>query len=350
MKRYLISTAAALVVLTSFLFFADSVEGSLRQIRRMVKRKEYAEARRMLREELQSLKGKEYGAGLLLLANIETDSDKAESLYDEVLSVGDSRDRLSARLGLAKIHYALGEYRKVVDILARVEPAFRCGECYESIYLRALAWKQLREYARARREFEMIDRGDFLEWSYMALAELDIEEGRIERAIELYETIGGSHSNPIAGFKLGECYEILGNRNKAEKTYRTVIHQFPRSLEAPKAQEKLRYVRRGGKKGSREGGGEVGGARQDAGSGRIVKGPGFTLQLGAFSERENAIRLAEKLGSAVEGVRVERAEHEGRVWHRVRIGVFESRAEAEREAARLERLTRYTFTVLPLEL
>jgi tetratricopeptide (TPR) repeat protein len=350
MKRYRISAAIVLVLLSFSLASSDSDAASLRQIRRMIKEKDYAEAHAMLERELSSLTGREYRAGLLMLANIETDVDRAGNLYAELMSVGSSREQLTARLGLAKIHYAVGEYRTAIDILASVKPGFRCAECYESIYLRALAWKQIGENARARREFGLVDRGDFLEWSYMAIAELDIEDGRIEEAVELYETIGGSHSNPIAGFKLGECYEILGNRNKAEKTYRTIIHQFPRSLEATKAQEKLRYARWGGRRGSRAGGGEVGEAPQDAGSGRIVKGPGFTLQLGAFSERENAIRLAEELASAVEGVRVERAEHDGRVWHRVRIGVFENRTEAEKEAVRLERLTRYTFTVLPLEL
>jgi tetratricopeptide (TPR) repeat protein len=337
------------MLLSLLLISADGEGASLRQLKRMIKEKEYAEARSLLREELQSLKGKEYSEGLLLLARVETAPQDAAALYRQVISAGSAAEQLSARLELAKIHYSIGEYRTVIDILARVEPRFRCNECYESIYLRALAWRQLGENARARMEFEKVDRGDYLEWSYIALAELNSEEGKVDKAIELYETIGGSHSNPIAGFELGECYELLGDREKAEKTFRTVMHQFPRSLEAPKAQEKLRYSMRSSRKDLSEGGGEVGEAPQDAGSGRIVRGPGFTLQLGSFSERENAIRLAEKLGSIVGGVRVERAEHDGTVWHRVRIGVFKSREEAEREAARLERLTRYTFTILPLD-
>ena len=184
----------------------------------------------------------------------------------------------------------------------------------------------------------------------MALAELDIQEGRIEQAIDRFETIGGSHSNPVAGFKLGECYEILGERSKAGKAYRMVAHQFPLSLETPRAMEKLRYLERRGRANEKAGGGEARDVPYETGSANIVRGSGFTLQLGAFSERENAIRLAEELGSNVSNVRVERAEYSGKIWHRVRVGTFESRSEAEREAARLERLTRYTFTILPLDL
>ena len=184
----------------------------------------------------------------------------------------------------------------------------------------------------------------------IALAEIDILEGDIEKAIERYETIGGSHSFPIAGFKLGECYEILGDRAKAEKAYRTVIHQFPRSLEAPKAREKLRYLGNGRRPETRREGGEEREAPRQAVSESIVRGTGFTLQLGSFNERENAIRLAEEISLKIEGVRVERVDHAGTVWHRVRIGIFQTRAEAEREAQRLERTTGHKYSVLPLDI
>lgn len=301
-------------------------------------------------DKLPSLEGRDRVSGMLLLAGVETDMERAVDMYTEIIAAGNTKEKLTARLEKAKILYAVGEYREVARILAGVEPIFRCDECFESIYLRGLAWRQLGENPLARREFEKVDRGDYLEWSYIALAELDMQEGRIEQAIDRYETIGGSHSNPVAGFKLGECYEILGERSKAGKAYRTVAHQFPRSLETPRATEKLRHLERRGRTNKRAGGGEARDVPYETGSANIVRGPGFTLQLGAFSERENAIRLAEELGSSVSDVRVERTEYSGKIWHRVRIGIFESRSEAEREAARLEQLTRHTFTILPLDL
>ncbi len=338
----------ALVV--SVMFPAYGRGESLRQIRRMIERKEYRRAKEALTDELPSLGGRERISGMLILAGIETDTDKAVEIYSEIIASGSGGDRLTARLEKAKILYAVGEYREVTSVLAGVEPKFRCDECFESIYLRGLAFRQLGESTLARREFEKVDRGAFLEWSYIALAELDMQDGRIEQAIDRYETIGGSHSNPVAGFELGECYEILGDRSKAGKTYRTVAHQFPRSLETPRAAEKLRYLEHGNRREDREGGGEARDVPYETGSANVVRGPGFTLQLGAFGERVNAIRLAEELGSKVSGVRVERVEYDGKIWHRVRVGVYESRMEAEMEAERLERITRHKLKVLPLDL
>jgi tetratricopeptide (TPR) repeat protein len=350
MRISVVSTLIAVAFVGSILHPTDGEGASLRQIRRMIERKEYAEARVSLTEQLPSLRGGERVSGMLLLAGIETDMDRAVDLYTEVIAAGGEKEKLTARLEKAKILYAVGDYREVTRVLAGIDPKFRCDECFESIYLRGLAFRQLGESALARREFEKVDRGEYLEWSYIALAELDMQEGRVEQAIDRYETIGGSHSNPVAGFKLGECYEILGERSKAGNAYRTVAHQFPRSLETPRAAEKLRYLERRNRSNDRAGGGEARDIPYETGSSNIVRGPGFTLQLGAFSERENAIRLAEELGQGVSDVRVERAEFNGKIWHRVRIGVFESRSEAEREAARLERLTRHSFTVLPLDL
>ncbi len=350
MRRSIGSIIICAILLGSALYPTGAVGASLRQIRRMIERKDYAGARTELTEKLPSLEGRDRVSGMLMLAGIETDMDRAVDLYDDVIERGGPREKLSARLEKAKMLYAVGEYREVARILAGIEPRFRCDDCFESIYLRGLAFRQLEENQLARREFEKVDRGEYLEWSYIALAELDMQEGRIEQAIDRFETIGGSHANPVAGFELGECYEILGERSKAGKVYRTIAHQFPKSPETPRAAEKLRHLERRSGTDDRRGGGEAGDVPYETGSANIVRGPGFTLQLGAFSERENAIRLAEELGSSVSEVRVERAEYEGRIWHRVRVGVFDSRAEAEREAARLERLTRYTFTVIPLDL
>ena len=223
-------------------FFAEAA--SLRQIQRLFKLKQYSEAKRLLSRELPNLEGNSRGRGLLLLAALETDAERAAGLYRRVTSNGDSRESLTARLELAKIHYALGEYRHAVTALSRIPSRGRTEDRMAALYFRALCWKQLGESENSRNDLQAIDRGSFLYWGYATLAELDMQEGRIGDAIEKYETIAGGHSNPVAGFKLGECYEILGERRKALEVYRTVIRQFPESLEAPKAREKIQMIER----------------------------------------------------------------------------------------------------------
>ena len=142
-----ILVAAALV---SSLLHSPGAEGaSLRQIRRMIERKEYSEARSALSEKMPDLDGRDRVTGMLLPAGIETDMERAVDIYDRVISTGNERERLTAKLEKAKILYSIGEYREVTRILAGVAPRFRCDECFASIYLRGLAWTQLGENSMA---------------------------------------------------------------------------------------------------------------------------------------------------------------------------------------------------------
>jgi cell division septation protein DedD len=53
-------------------------------------------------------------------------------------------------------------------------------------------------------------------------------------------------------------------------------------------------------------------------------GPKFTLQMKAFSKKEDAEAFAAPLRANGHAVRVEEHEIKGRVWHRVRVGKFEN--------------------------
>lgn len=331
---------------------AESAAVSLQRIKRLYRKKDYGRAMEALAGELPSMSGRSRSEGLLLLARLETDVDRAVEACNRVMAEGRSLDAFRARIELAKIQYALGEYANAAANLASIPTGAPSGDKYEGIYFRALSFKQLGDPYAARREFERIDRGDYLYWSYMALAELDMQEGRIDEAIERYESIAGGHYNPIAGFKLGECYEIKGERERAIEVYRTLISRFPSSPEAPKAREKIQMMRFAASKAS---GREESEEEGDDGNGSLGKGPEgavesayrFTLQFGAFTERENAIRLAEGLRGADGRVRVERFDRNGKVWHRVRLGAFAGREEAEEASMRILRETGYPSTVVP---
>ena len=75
----------------------------------------------------------------------------------------------------------------------------------------------------------------------------------------------------------------------------------------------------------------------------------YTLQFGAFTERGNAIRLADELRRVVQDVRIERAESGGRTLFRVRAGRFETKEDADRTASRIQEETGYFSKPLPLE-
>ncbi|MEE9213224.1 MAG: septal ring lytic transglycosylase RlpA family protein [Thermodesulfobacteriota bacterium] len=62
--------------------------------------------------------------------------------------------------------------------------------------------------------------------------------------------------------------------------------------------------------------------------------PLYTLQIGSFNEKSNAINTKRKLEHSVNDVRIERVDLVGNVFYRVRVGRYSSKSEAE-EVSRL---------------
>jgi|GEM_PF-1443485 len=343
----------AVIIALCFAVIASIAEDgnamSLREINRLIGRKKYEEAEAAIREELPGLKGTSYYKGLLILARLITLPARAEMIYEEVVSSGGPKESTKARIGLAKIYYATGNYEKAADILRHIPQRAGSSDRIEARYFSALVYKQLGDYELSRRNLAMVDRGKYMDWSYLTLGELDMQDGRIEDAITRYETIAGSHSNPIAGFKLGECYEIMGQRDKAVSVYRTLLHQFPNSLEAPNAQEKIRrltYLRQAADFDAAGRGGEIERQPEESHPDFTPDGPVYTLQFGAFMDRGNAIKYTSNLSGVIRGLRVERVEIAGSIWHRVRYGRFSTREEAVEESERLLEKTGYSSEVL----
>ena len=75
----------------------------------------------------------------------------------------------------------------------------------------------------------------------------------------------------------------------------------------------------------------------------------YTLQFGAFSIEENATVFAEQLGAFIDGLKVESIETRGRTWHRVRVGRYSTREEAEADAMRFMEQSGYSSKILPVE-
>lgn len=66
--------------------------------------------------------------------------------------------------------------------------------------------------------------------------------------------------------------------------------------------------------------------------------PNYTVQVGSFSDRGNAMVLKRQLDPDYSDVRVETVKLSGGEYFRVRVGRFSDESEAERTASRLRRL------------
>jgi tetratricopeptide (TPR) repeat protein len=290
-------------------------------------------------------------AALLLLARIETDYAKSEALYRRVMASANERAAGSARLELATMGYATGDYAGALELLSGKATAGSQRDAEKVAYFAALCRRQLGDNARAASEFAGITRGEYVSWSVLALADIDAQEGRVAEAIAKYEGLARSQRGPIAVFKLAECLERTGEREKALARYRSLIDEFPRSLEAGRANEKIQLISAaiaGTRDEKQTGGGESGVSSAEE-SAAPADGEGrFTIQFGSFGTKANALAVSDKLEGMFRGVRVERFDLEGRVMHRVRVGIYENRESAARDVARAKERFGLTGAIVPL--
>lgn len=332
-----------IAIMAAFMFSSVAGKVPFDYIRKLIRKRNYAKASEMLGSSLQSEKGRSYYRVLLLLAGIETSLEKVEQYYGNIIKNGTAREALAARVELSKIYYSLGDYSMAVELLDNTSARNISSSSLEGQFFKALSLRQLGRFEDARKAFSMIDRGRYLYPSYMALAELDMQNGNIDDAIKMFQMIAAEHSNPVAGFKLGECYEIKGDREKALIVYRTLLNRFPKSLEASRAKEKLSalmHIPREKTVAQRQGEG----SKNEMPPGEEL----FTIQFGAFSERENAMRMVSELEKLSVNAWIESVKLGGTKIYRVRYGKYADRDEAEKKARELQDRFDLNCRVLPL--
>lgn len=341
------TTARITAVCICAALLAATVYGAsrLRQAQDLARRRDYAGARRIVAADTSSLSGAELAEAVLVLARLETKTAAAEPLYRRIMAAGPGASAARAALDLAKIAYARGEYRDAVTLLSADRGGLDGREAAEAVYFRGLAYKQLGESSRASAELAQVPRGPYFSWSLIARAEIEAQAERLPAAIGLYERALAVEGHPVARFGLAECRERAGERDRALETYRSIAKDFPRSLEAAQATEKIRLLAQSRGAPAAESA-PKGGERGDRRPAPPVQR--YTIQFGAFGSRDNAAAAAKKLGSMVSAVRVESVEMDGRVWHRVRAGLYESKEAAESDLARVREKLGMNGAVVPL--
>lgn len=347
MKTYAgIATIAPIVAA----FFCSQASSEIGKARDLVRRADYESARKVVAADTASLAGSELCESLLLLARIETDITRSEELYRRVMAEGCSQQAAKAALELALMAYAQGDYVAAVELLSSESGELSKPEASKAAYFLAMSWKQLGENGKARSAFSKFSEGDYWEWSQIALAEIELGDGKTEKALAIYERAAKTRAAATARFGVAECLERMGQKEQAEREYRSICTDFPNSFEASKAQEKIVLI-----SGLRPGGDhEIAGPFQ-SGQYKVESKEeesledSFTLQFGAYERSANAIAASEKLKSILPAVRIERVEIEGKVWYRVRAGIYRGRRNAERDLVKVRERLGMSGTVVPIE-
>lgn len=183
------------------------------------------------------------------------------------------------------------------------------------LYLKGISELKIRDLEAARITLTRLTTefpgGRFLSQGEMALGDVESLSGAPEKALWVYQNLAGSEKasaiRPQVALRLGDIQRRLGLWEEARKTLEHLVGQFPRSDEASQAKEILSH-------------GEF----------------AFSVQVGAFQSRENALKLAAELKRRNFSADVNDVIVEGKRFYRVRVGQFADRGEAVQEVQRLK--------------
>ena len=310
--------------------------------RRDIAAMRYGEAERSLAAIAKQSDGEKRVEALFVLAGLKKSASEAELIYQEIARLDPSgRWGSAANVELAKIRFALGEYREAFSILQR---SGACRQSDEACYFQGLAAVMLKRYEEAKGPLSKVKGGRLRPWAGIALADADVGLDNRAEACRRYESMMRSPVGATAKYRYGECIEEAGDIPGALILYEEVRAEYSQTPEAILAGEKLEAIRSQAAEKPR---GEPG-ADATPGGDEPPLAAGFTLQFGSFADRANAIKLAAELKRKISGVRIDSELLNFKEVHRVRSGYFKTRSEAEKRAEEIARQTSENCAIMPL--
>lgn len=257
-------------------------------------------------------------------AQLETDPDRFDRLALELTDAA-TVDERAVTLARAREQFARGRYQTAAELLG---PWTAPGQ--DPLDGEVLLWLGMAEQAAgqpgaAKRALRAVTPAmPTYGMARALLADLALRAGRFEeateearRALEADADVGS-----LALSVLERSARARGEDEDAEDFARRLRDEYPDSAEAG-------WVRETGTDGNDTG---RAGPEHVLDDGR----EGFALQFGAFRDRSLALRLAERVESAVDEVRIELDRSDGDPMYRVVGGRYLTRVQAETAERRLE--------------
>jgi tetratricopeptide (TPR) repeat protein len=277
---------------------------------------------------------------LYLLAGLKQSGPEAELIYQEVIDLSDENSwSKMAALEIAKIRYALGEYQDAIRI---IEEFYVCDDSDEACLFYGLSAIMLERYADAKNLLTRIKRGKLRSWAYLSLAEIEMAMDNRDEACKRYEAMANTMINPTAIYRYAECLEGSGNAELAKNEFYELVKNFKNTPEAILAAEKLQIMEKT----------VIAEISDDPAAESSADEPqfleGFTIQFGSFYDRYNAIKLAAKLKRLFPSVRIDSDLVGSKEIHRVRLGYFRTRDEAQSRATAISRETDDEIVIMKL--
>jgi TolA-binding protein len=322
--------AGLILVTVLIFFFSASAETPYEKAVQLYQNGDFREAREqfsaLLKEEPDNAEV------LFYMAELDPDADQALAYRQHFLALYPDHPRADEVLyGIAQYHFAVGYY------LTAAKDYQHLLQAYEDSKLRAdaLYWLASSKLAIGAADsaavyFRRLIRdhpgNSLIGWAELGLIdalymEQDYAAAQL-RSQEFLQTRGSSDLAPMVLFRLFEIQEATGNRSAAAEILEQLVSSYPHTYQGKQARRQLTEW----------------GWSDSAGPSQPEPTEGdYTIQVGAFGKRSNALNLQTKLKSW--GYQVEMIKRAGR--HRtlylVWVGRYQSREQALREAEKLEK-------------
>jgi tetratricopeptide (TPR) repeat protein len=277
---------------------------------------------------------------LLLLARTELLGEQSESYLREVLTQGnDDEARAEARLLMCQYEFCRGRY------LAASEAAEAwdrrpggVGAYAEALWISGSSFLAAQESDSAQVRFRRI-LADFPEspwavWAQLSLGDCLLEAGDYEHAILSYKRVLDYHRSseafPFALSGLADCYANSGDQEEALLYHNLLEERFPQNVESFEAALPGNAPR----------------TPEEQGKAERLAGVTYTIQLGVFGVRENALGLKMRLEQQGYRARIQAKTISGKTYQVVQLGSFDSYQEALDLKKKLEAQTGEAYRVV----
>ena len=211
-------------------------------------------------------------------------------------------------------YYLKSDYENSIDTCRLISKDKILGE--EGHYLMGLSFLNLKSFDEARKNLtfalDNYPKSNIKEDILLSIADSYYLEERYPMAEEYYtrllRTYPQSDYASISYLRLGISQRGQGKWQEAKSSFYRVVNDYSLSFETEEARSYLEK-----------------------------KAPSFSVQVGAFSKRENAERLSGNLEKKGYSVFVEKSYEKDKLIYRVKVGRFDTKNGVENEAMKLKK-------------
>ena len=278
--------------------------------------KSFREARLLFEKYITTIpKGQHLAKSYFHLAELFEDFSKTISYYNKVINdFPDSKFVDDSYYQLGMTHFLLNDYEAALldyqKLLARFPTSAYADKAQ---YQLGKTLFTLNRISKAKAAFQFLIReyqgSTEIPKAILGLADCLHQENKHKEALkemlafdQLYPK---SDLKGIAYLNIAESYRMLGDDNLADTYYQKVITQYPNSFEAEVAQRRILAAKN--------------------------KTTYFSVQLGAFSVKENAVRLHKRLTTkGFKDVYLKTRKKGDKTLNVVFVGKFEKKEQAEK--------------------